>query len=136
MAEPREWTLGTYFLRFEEPDVLLLKAGSTCSVENARAMLALIRELSVAQPLILIAEVSGATLDMEARRVLALELRPEWVRCFINVGASFIQRALVKAMTLAAWMSTHAPREVHFTDTVEQARELAAHIRLSPRARP
>lgn len=136
MAEPREWTIGKYLLRFEEPDVLRLKAGSTCSLEDAQRMLALIGELSAARPLILITEVGGARLDMEVRAALARGMRPEWVRCFINVGASFVQRALIKAMALAAWMNTHAPREVHFTDTVEQAQELAAHIRLTPRARP
>ncbi|MDY7230262.1 hypothetical protein [Hyalangium rubrum] len=132
MAEPREWRFGLQYLRLEPPNVLWMKCHSTTTLEEAHRVLEVLREQGSQRPLIGVVDVRGAMLDSEVGNLLAREMKPQWFRAIIYVGAGFLQKALIKTLVVALYFNHRWTREIRYADSEEEARALVAQLRAHP----
>lgn len=130
----RLWTIGSNTLHFEPPDILWGEFQGESTLEEARHLVALYREMSGSGPFFLVGDLKpGATLDAESRRYISEHAPPEWVQGIIYIGARLAQKALAKGIMLAAHLTGRAEQsaeaKVHFVSTKAQAYELIVRLR-------
>jgi hypothetical protein len=132
MTQPREWTIGTHHARFEPPDVLWTSIHGPTSLEDAVSLLELYREVGNQQPFFLVTDLREATsVDLKARDHVSWNLRMEWFRGGIYIGAGLLQRAVASSMTFLHSLTGKESRPQHFVSTEEEARSLIAQERSS-----
>ncbi|HEX8435159.1 hypothetical protein [Archangium sp.] len=132
MTPPREWTIGTHSARFEPPDVLWMKIRGATSLQDAVSVLELYREVGGQRPFFLVTDLREATsVDLKARDHVSWNLRMEWFRGGIYIGAGVLQRAVASSMTFLHSLTGKESRPQHFVSTEEEARSLIALERAS-----
>ncbi len=112
--------------------MLFVRMGGPVGADDARALINIYRELAAAQPFFAIMEVSGFAANAEARKVFTQELRQEWFRGMIFVGAGMVERAVTKAMTVALYLAGKWRMDFLYTDTTDQARDTVSRLRAKP----
>lgn len=130
----RQWTLGQHTFHFEAPDILWGKHQGCCTLDEARGMVGLYRELGGIRPFFLLSDMELAEgMDPEARRYVSENLRPEWLLGVIYFNARLLHKAIARGLLLAAQLTRSEddpPRtEIHFVSGRDRARELAAQLR-------
>lgn len=140
MSEQRMWTVGDTSVRFEAPDLVWVKTAGRATLEDAKGLLDIYRELGEQQPILIVADMSAATtLDKEGGRYLSEHFRPEWIQGSIYIKARLLHRAISKGIALAAYLTgrtdENALHKVHFVDSEAQARDLIPRLRAPPLAR-
>lgn len=130
MPQPRDWNIGTHHAWFEPPDELWMKVRGMTTLEDAIQILELYRELGSQQPLFLVTDLSEATsVDLKARDHVSWNLRMEWFRGSIYIGAGLMQRAVANSMTFLHSIVGQPVITQHFVTTEDEARALIAHER-------
>ncbi|WP_224367738.1 hypothetical protein [Hyalangium versicolor] len=129
MGNQREWVFGKHKAHLEGTDVLLVKMGGPVGADDARALIAIYQELSAVQPFFAIMDVSGFVANADARKVFTQELRQEWFLGMVFVGASMVEKAVTKAMTVALYLAGKWKMEFLYTDTTDQARATIGELR-------
>ena len=128
MESRREWAFGACRAYFEEPDILLVEPGPT-SLEVARFLVDLYRELGTQRPLFLLVKVAGSPLTMEARGYFRQHLRSEWFRASFHIGAGVLDRAMSKALYAGGIFIRAWTAKIYYVDTEEEARARLAQLR-------
>lgn len=136
MAIGREWVIGQHKAHFEEPDLLIAKMGAPVGIEDAKRLTALYRELGTAQPYFIILDVTGCPADAAARSHFTREIRLEWFRGVVYVGAGLVERAVTKAMTVAFLFMGRTKLEFSYAKTIEEARGLIEQMRARQSSQP
>lgn len=134
MGIRREWVFGKHKALLEGPDVLVVKMGGPVGGDDAKALINIYQELATSQPFFAVMEVAGFSANADARKVFTTELRQEWFRAMIFVGASMVERAVTKAMTVALYLAGKWRMDFLYTDTTDQARMTIAQIRVKETA--
>lgn len=139
MAEQREWKVGDTTVRFESPNLVWVHTRGQASLEDAKSLLNIYRELGQQRPILIVADLSEATtLDKEGGRYLSEHTQPEWIQGCIYIGARLLHRAISKGIALAAYLTgrtdASALAKVHFVSSESEARDLIPQLRAAPRA--
>jgi hypothetical protein len=129
MGEQREWSFGSNRAVFEPPDLLLAQFRGVADVESARWSVGVYRELAARQPFYLLADIADSRHTTEARKYVVENIRPEWFRGIVYIGAGYEQRAATKGFIMTFLMKGSVPYEVQYLDTAEQARAWVAQHR-------
>jgi hypothetical protein len=134
MQHPREWRLGANVFRFEPPDILWADLHGETSLEQARELVELYRELGTSRPFFVVLDMRDAVpLGQEPRRYLSENADTGWVLGIIYVGARLAHKAVARGIMLAAYMTGRADKselaKVHFVSTHGEASELIARLR-------
>ncbi len=125
----REWQVGPHRAHFEDPDVLIVRMSGPTSLENARGLVEVYREVGTRQPMFCVLNVKDSPVSADARKYFTQQLRSEWYHAIIFVGAGVLERAMGKAMTVAFYFTNKWTAEFLYADTEEQARGLIAQAR-------
>jgi hypothetical protein len=137
MWHAREWTIGTHHVWFESPDILWTKVRGHTSLADAVALLEIYRELGSQRPIFVVTDLMEATsVDLTARDHVSWNLRMEWFRASVYIGASLSQRAVANSMTFLHSLAGKPSRAQHFVATPLEARELIAQERSLHDKRP
>ncbi|HYO52191.1 hypothetical protein [Archangium sp.] len=130
MPQRREWSIGTHHAWFESPDVLWMKIRGATSLEDAIAILEVYREAGSQHPVFLVTDLSEATsVDLKARDHISWNVRLEWFRGVIYIGAGLMQRAVASSMTFLHSVTGRPAIVQHFVSTENEARALIAKER-------
>jgi hypothetical protein len=124
MTESREWTFGDHRARFEAPDVVVMLLSGPTRLEDAQRIVDIYREVGSRQPLFGISHVANTSFDKDVRAYFAQHARAEWFRGIVVIGAGFVQRAAVKAVTMALYFTGKWKADIEFADSEEAARAL------------
>jgi len=135
MESKREWVFGACRASLEEPDVLLVEPGPT-SLEVARFLVELYRELGTQRPFFLLVKAVGNPLTVEARGYFRQHLRTEWFRAAFLIGAGIRVRAMGKALYVGGIFIRAWKADIHYVDTEEEARARVAQLRAEQAAPP
>jgi len=135
MESKREWVFGACRVVLEEPDVLLVNPGPT-SLEVARFLVDLYRELGSQRPLFLIVMIKGHPLTMEARGYFRQHIHTEWFRSVIFIGAGIMERALGKALYAGGVFIRAWKADIYYVHTEEEARVRLSQLRAKQEAQP
>lgn len=140
MEHPREWRLGANVLRFESPDILWADLHGETSLEQARDLVEIYRELGTSRPFFLVLDVRDAVLlAHEPRRYISENASPEWALGMIYVGARLAHKAVARGILLAAYLTGRAEKselaKVHFVSTFDEASALIDRLRSRQQAR-
>lgn len=130
----REWEIERNTLRFEPPDVLWIEFRGATTLNGARLIVDLYRELGESRPFFLVADMKEAELlDPETGRYISEHVQSEWVQGIVYIGARLVHKALARGIVLAAQLSQKADEsalaKIHFVSTKEQAHELLVQLR-------
>lgn len=133
MTEQRTWKVGGTTVRFEPPNLVWTDTRGRATLEDAVGLLNIYRELGQRQPILIVANLSQATiLDREGGRYLSEHTRPEWILGCIYIGARLLHRAISKGIALASYMTGRSDEsalsKVHFVASEAQARELILRL--------
>ncbi len=128
MESRREWAFGPCRVYFEEPDLLVVHPGHT-SLEVARFLVDLYRELGIQRPLFLLVRIGGLPLTMEARGYFRQHLRSEWFRSVFFIGAGIMDRAMGKALYAGGIFIRAWKADIYYVDTEEEARARVIQLR-------
>ena len=134
MSEPREWKVGSTTVRFEPPELVWVHTRGGASLEDAKQLVEIYRELGQQRPILIVGDLSEATtLDLEGGRYLSEHIQPEWILGTIYIGARLLHRAISKGIALAAHLAgrteASALTRVQFVASEAQARELVDRLR-------
>lgn len=129
MSLRKEWTFGTHSAHWEAPDLLRLTWRGPTRIEDVDAVLVIFEEAAAERPLFVISDVSGSTIDKEAREHFSANLRAEWFHGLIYVGADALQRAITKAIVIALYFTGNWRVDIEFADTEEEALGIISRIR-------
>ena len=124
-----EWSIGQHREDFEEPDLLVGKMGGPVNLEDAKALTEIYRELGTRRPIFVIVDVKDSPANAEARSYFTQQLRQEWFRGVVFVGAGMLEKAIGKAMTVAFYFTGKWKSEFLFAETLEEARTLVDRMR-------
>ncbi|HLM42401.1 MAG TPA: hypothetical protein VK458_00980 [Myxococcaceae bacterium] len=121
-------------LRFEPPDLLWAEFRGEYSLEDAKRLVDIYRELGTSRPFFMVADLREVTtIPEEIRRYLSEHADPKWILGVIYVGARLAHRATVKGLLIAAWLIGRAEKselsKIHFVSTHAQAQELLVRLR-------
>ena len=134
--QPREWKIGTHDIRFEPPDTLSVKIVGDVRVDEASRIIDLCAELGAKAPFYLIADLSGiGSIPSEARGVASKQIRPEWYKGVVYVGASFVAKAAVKSLSVVFYLAGKYTADVEFVATAEEAPAALAKQKAKHRAK-
>lgn len=133
----REWKIGPHTVIFEPPELLRLIYQGNLTLEQARALVEIYRELVRTRPVDILGDMSAADpLAPEVQRYLGETLRTEWFRISVYFGARLVHKALIKGVAIATHLATSAspPTEVlmsgiHYAGTREEAERLLHELR-------
>jgi hypothetical protein len=130
----REWEIERNTLRFEPPDVLWIEFRGVTTLNGARRIVDLYRELGESRPFFMVADMEEAELlDPETGRYISEHVQSEWVQGIVYIGARLVHKALARGIVLAAQMSQKADEnalaKIHFVSTKEQADDLLVQLR-------
>ncbi|PTL82994.1 hypothetical protein [Vitiosangium sp. GDMCC 1.1324] len=136
MTQHREWKIGTHEARFESPNTLSVKIKGDIRVDEASQLIDICAELGAREPFYLIADMSEiGTIPSEARGVASKQIRPEWYRGVVYVGASFVAKAAVKSLSVVFYLAGKYTADVEFVSTPEEAPAALARQRAKHRIR-
>lgn len=130
MSVSREWVVGKHKAHLEEPDLLIVKMGGHAGLEDAKGLTEIYRELGTRQPFFAIVDVTNSPADAEARSYFTKQVKLEWFRASIYVGAGVVEKAITKAMTVAFYFTSKAKTEILYAGTMEEARALVDKVRV------
>lgn len=141
MPEHREWEIGRHHIRFEPPDLLWVKHRGGVSLEEAIRMVDISRELGERRPFFMVSDMSEAgMLGLEAGRYLSENLRFEWFLGGFYLGTRLAQRAALKGIILAAYLTDLTDERnlklLHFVSSKDEALAGINQLRAGLAARP
>jgi hypothetical protein len=131
---PREWKVGSTTLRFEPPDLLWMTHQGEFSMQDARDVVDIFRELGTSRPFILVGDLRQAPSGIQdVSRYISEQVKPEWFLGSIYLGARLAQKAAAKGILVVSLLEENARQEVldslHFVSTLEEVHALIARIR-------
>jgi hypothetical protein len=129
MSLIKEWTFGTHSARWEEPDLLRLTYRGPTHVEDVHRTVEIFQEVAAEQPIFVISDISGSTIDKAARECFTQHLRPEWFHGLIYVGADALQRAITKAIMVALYITGRWKVDMEFAESEEEALRIVSRLR-------
>ena len=132
----REWTIRAHRAVYELPDTLHVTFSGPTTLEDTKEALKMYEEAAKERPYYLLADIKHSSLDSASRKYLADHLRPEWFRGVVYVGAGLPLKIVTKALTVMVLFNAPAPYEVHFADSVEEARAVIAGLRAKAEGAP
>ena len=135
MEPKREWVFGDCRASFEEPDLLLVEPGPT-SLEVARFLVDVYRELGTQRPFFLLVKVGESPLSVEARGYFRQHLRSEWFRASFLIGAGVMVRAVGKALYAGGIFIRAWTAKIYYVDTEEEARARVTQLRAEQESQP
>ncbi len=130
----REWEIERNTLRFEPPDLLWIEFRGVTTLEGARRIVDLYRELGESRPFFMVADMKEAEpLDPETGRYISEHVQSKWVQGIVYIRARLVHKALARGIVLAAQLNQRADEsaltKIHFVSTKEQADDLLAQLR-------
>lgn len=136
MTQPRDWKIGTHDIRFEPPNTLSVKISGDIRVDEASRIIDICAELGNKEPFYLIADLSGiGSIPSEARGVASKQIRPEWYKGVVYVGASFVAKAAVKSLSVVFYLAGKYTADVEFVTTAAEAPAALAKQKAKHRAK-
>jgi hypothetical protein len=134
MSSRREWEIERNTLRFEPPDVLWVEFRGVTTLNGARRIVDLYRELGESRPFFMVADMKEADLlDPETGRYISEHVQAEWIQGIVYIGARLVHKALARGIVLAAQLTQKADEsalaKLHFVSTKEQAHALLVQLR-------
>jgi hypothetical protein len=135
MSVRREWKIGAHRAYLEDPDLLVVKFGGKLGLEEARHVVDLYREVATSRPFFLIADITGAELDGDARKHLVEGSSPGWFQGVVYVGASSVMRAVGKAMSVAFYFTGKWKLDFEWANTEAEGRACITRMREKQAAR-
>ncbi|WP_223645819.1 STAS/SEC14 domain-containing protein [Corallococcus sp. EGB] len=127
MKQAREWTSGKQRMRFEPPNLVVATFSGEVTVDETRWMVSIYQEVFEDGPFYIIADVTHATLPTEPRKYLADNIRSEWTRGIVYVGADMAQRIVTKALSVGMlFTGKSAGFDTVFLESVEAGRAWVA----------
>jgi hypothetical protein len=125
----KEWKIGAHHVQWEEPDVLRCTFRGPSSLKDIDTFLDILREAAANQRVFVIQDITGSTIDKACREHLSKNIRPEWLRGLIYVGADTVQRAIVKAIMIALYFTGQWKVDIEFASSEADARTIIAQKR-------
>ncbi|QSQ24473.1 hypothetical protein JY651_05840 [Pyxidicoccus parkwayensis] len=122
MKQSREWTCGVQRSWFEPPDILWQRFRGVAALEETRWSVEVYRQVATHGPFYAAIDVTGSELTSESRKFLVDNVRTEWLRGVVYVGAGLIQRAVSKGLMLTYLFDKRPHYEVAFANSLDEAR--------------
>jgi hypothetical protein len=129
MSSIKEWTFGTHQARWDYSDLLHMTCKGPTRVDDVDSILAICREVAEQGPIFVISDVTKSTIDKASRERFTQGLRAEWFHGLVYVGADALQRAIIKAIVIALYLTGKWRVDVEFAETEAEALELIARMR-------
>jgi hypothetical protein len=135
MSVRQEWRIRSHRVSLEEPDLVVVTFVGSANVDDIRDLLKVFREVSASQPFYVLVNISTSPdIEPAARSLLTRELRPEWFRGAVYVGARPLQKLIIKGLSVGFHLLGKWSFEFQMVETEEQGRTLLARMRDQPGA--
>jgi hypothetical protein len=129
MTTRREWTFGSHRATLVGEDVLSVVFDGPTTLADAEAAIPVYREAASTRPVFLVADISRSSLDAQARKFLADNIKPEWFKGVLYVGANVMLRTISKALSVMVLFNAKTQYDVRFVATHADADEQIAKWR-------
>lgn len=122
MKQSREWKCGAHRSWFEPPDILWQQFRGMTTLEETRWSVDVYREVASYGPFYVATDVTGAELPPDARKFIAENIRAEWLRGVVYIGAGFVQKAMTKALMVMYLFDKKSPYDIAYAGSMDEAR--------------
>ncbi|MGZ3460094.1 MAG: hypothetical protein ACXU86_16505 [Archangium sp.] len=130
MTANREWSLGSHYIRFEQPDTLFLKLQGDVGLQDVEQITRICQELAQRGGIYLIADLAQVgNISADARRHGSKHTRPEWYLGVAYIGANFVAKAAAKGLMLMLYFSGKPAFDLEFVHDESEARAAIARQR-------
>ncbi|QRN98541.1 STAS/SEC14 domain-containing protein [Archangium violaceum] len=131
MTAPREWSIGTHYIRFEQPDTLFIKIKGDIGLEEVKQLVDICRELAEKKPFYLITDLAEiGTIPSEARGYASKNIRQDWYLGVAYIGANFVAKAAAKGLALMMYFTGKPSFDLEFVHDENEARAALSRQRL------